>query len=372
MRKKYRVALLSAGMITNAAHIPAYQQFPEAFELCGICDLRLQAAQETADRYHIPGVYTNFEQMLAEIKPDIVSICTPNAFHVEQTLTALGYGAHVICEKPLALTYADAVRVFAAAEAAGKYVIPSQSGRFSKDTFTARDIVKNGALGAVYYGDITCVRRRGIPTWGTFHMKEHSGGGAFCDLGVHMFDFFLWATGNPRLLSVSGSTATKIAKQPTQLLTSLTASGAPKGVTAPRAYDYREFNTEEFASGFARFEGGMTVNFKIAWALNHPDEYHISLIGDRGGLSLPDMTLYGSLGQYQSDMHPVVPDSPLYNEDFYGHKLLFGQILLALDGEAPPPITPQEALNVVAVIDGFYRSAAAGREVLMEEIAEKS
>jgi Predicted dehydrogenases and related proteins len=369
MRKKYKVALLSAGMIMDFAHIPAYKNLPEAFEICAICDIRLQAAQVIAEKHNIPGVYTDYEQMLEEIRPDIVSVCTPNSFHAEQTITALRHGAHVICEKPLALKYSDAVKIFDEARAAKRHVFPCQSARFTKEFLPAKEIVSAGELGGIYYGDITCVRRRGVPDWGTFHIKENSGGGAFCDIGVHVFDFFLWSVGNPRLKSISGEMTTKISNKPNQLLTSLAASGAPKGVTAPREFDYREFDNEEFACGFARFEGDISVNFKVAWVLNHPEESRINIIGDRGGLSVPEMKLHSSLGRYQADISPIIPDDPIYTKEFYGHWRLFEQVLKALDGEAPP-VTPEEALNVAAVIEGFYRSAEMGREVFAEELVE--
>jgi len=367
--KKYKVALVSAGMITNAAHIPAYKNHPEAFELCGIFDIREEAARETAVRHGIPGVYTDFEKMLSEIEPDIVSICTPNLFHAEQTLTALRYGANVICEKPLALKYAQAKEIFDLAKKMNRHVFPCQSMRFGKEIQAAKEITDSGVLGDIYFGEISSTRRRGVPTWGMFHIKERSGGGAFCDLGVHMIDSFLWISGNPRMKSISGNMTTKIANQPDQLRTSLADSGAPQGVFTPRPYDYREFDVEEFAAGSIRFENGLSVNFKVAWALNCPDSHHMNIIGDKSGLSIPDMNLYGGLGSFQTDMKPrIIDDSPFSKKNFNGHWHLIERVLQTLDGFAPPLVTPEEALNVVAIIDGFYRSAEAGREIMMEEV----
>lgn len=368
-KKKYKVALVSAGMITNAAHIPAYKNHPEAFDLCGIFDVREEAARETAVRHGIPGVYTDYEKMLSEIEPDIVSVCTPNLFHGDQTLTALRYGANVICEKPLTLKYTQAKEIFDLAKRMNRHVFPCQSMRFGKEIQAAKEIVAGGVLGDIYFGEISSTRRRGVPTWGMFHMKDRSGGGAFCDIGVHMIDSLLRISGNPRLKSISGNMATKIANQPEQLRTSLADSGAPQGVFTPRPYDYREFDVEEFASGFIRFENEMSVNFKVAWALNCPDMNQMSIIGDKSGLSIPDMTLYGGLGSFQTDIKPqIFDDSPYSKRDFNGHWSLMENILETLDGSAPPPVTPEEALNVVAVIDGFYRSAKMGREITMDEI----
>ena len=81
--KKLRIALIGAGMIANAAHLPAIGNLRKKglAEVIGIADIRPEAAEETAKRHDIPKWYTDPQKMLDELKPDFVSVCTPNVYH---------------------------------------------------------------------------------------------------------------------------------------------------------------------------------------------------------------------------------------------------------------------------------------------------
>ena len=160
----YRVALISAGMISNVAHIPAYKNLGKRVEIVGVADIRQEAANETAKRHGIPNVYTDPQKMLEELKPDIVSLCTPNAYHKRWTIAALRSGAHVLCEKPMAMTYRDATEMYGEARKAGKQLVACQTRRFTNDMTLAKEIVPTGILGRPYFAEMDCVRRRGIPS----------------------------------------------------------------------------------------------------------------------------------------------------------------------------------------------------------------
>jgi len=285
--KKYRVAVIGTGMIANAAHIPAWKALKNDVEVIAVADIRPEAARETAARYAIPQAYADPQKMLDELKPDIVSVCTPNVYHKEWTLAGLKAGAHVLCEKPLAVTHADALEMFRVADEVGRVLYPSQSLRWFSAFTAGKNVAESGALGDVYYAEISCIRRRGIPKWGFFHMKEHNAGGPLCDLGVHMIDSLYWIIGNPMIKSASGGAYLQLGNMDEGLVTSLADSGAPVGVFTPRPYDYHEFNVEDFASGFVRLEGGITVLIRASWAVNMPESFYMSIAGTRGGLHLP-------------------------------------------------------------------------------------
>lgn len=167
-----KVCIISCGMITNSAHIPAYRHFGDDFCISAVSDINETAAKETAKRHGIPNFYQNAEEMLEKEKPDLVSVCVPNCFHKEYTLMALNHGANVLCEKPLAFAYADAKEMFDTAERNGKLLMACQSMRFTPDRLAAKKFIDEGNLDNIYYGEFSRIRRRGIPTWGTFHMKK--------------------------------------------------------------------------------------------------------------------------------------------------------------------------------------------------------
>ena len=167
-----KVALIGAGMIVNSAHIPAYRHRADIFQLSAVFDAFEPSAKTTAENNGIPLWYTDAKKMLDEVKPDLVSVCVPNAFHKEYVMLALNAGCHVLCEKPLAFTYADATEMYALAEKQGKLLVACQSMRYTADRLAAKAYVEQGKLGEVYYAEFSRIRRRGIPTWGRFHMKQ--------------------------------------------------------------------------------------------------------------------------------------------------------------------------------------------------------
>lgn len=365
-----KAAIIGCGMIANFAHIPAFRHLADTFEIVGVCDINLQTAKDTAERHDIPYFADDAEKMLSDVKPDIVSVCVPNMLHKKYASLALEAGAHVLCEKPLAVKYADAKELFALAEKKGLMLCACQSMRFTPDRLEAKRMIDDGALGDIYYGEFSRVRRRGIPKWGAFHIEALNGGGAFVDIGVHMLDAVVWLMGNPRPISVCGSACSRLAKRKNALSSSIKESGALAGkLTSERVYSDDEFDVEDFASGSVLFEGGKRINFKTAWAANLPDETSVILAGEESGIKLPDFVYYGGFHGAQADILPKISaSSPYPNEEFSGHFQLFDRVADYLGGKGEIPVKPEETLSVTAVIDMFYRSAKAGKEIFADEL----
>lgn len=367
--KKWRVALIGTGMIANCAHIPAWRNLKDQTEIVGVCDIRPEAAEETARRNGIAWYGTDPDAMLAQLRPDIVSVCTPNLFHQEMTIKALRAGAHVICEKPLTLRYRDAVAMYDEARKAGRQLFANQSMRFRHDFLAAKKLIDEQVLGDIYFAEFNRIRRRGVPRWGMFHMQDKNGGGAFCDIGVHFLDALNWMVGNPGIVAVSGTTSDRISHLPHDVPPRLADSGAYAGVFTPRPYDPAEFSVEDLAVGTIRFANNLTCLFKVAWAINQPDEFSIRVSGSRAGLNIPTMDLYGTANGFLTDTKPAVYDDMPYKDvTFNGHWYLFEHVLDVLAGRASFLIREAEILNVVAAIEAFYLSAKTGREVRVDEL----
>ena len=363
----FKTAVIGTGMIANAGHIPAWKGLKGEVEIVAVADVRKEAAEETAKRYDVPRVYTDPQKMLDEVRPDIVSVCTANAYHKQWTMASLKAGAHVLCEKPVATSHADAVEMFDAAEAAGKILYVAQTLRFYNEFAAAKEIAASGKLGEPYYAAARVIRRRGIPTWGMFHMKEHNVGGPVFDLGVHAIDLLFWIMDNPKVVAVSGMTYTKFGNCGERVLTSDAESGAPLGVFTPRPYDHREFDVEDFATGYIRLENDAAVQLTACWAVNLPDSFEIQVAGTEGGLQLPPLKLIANMGRYQVEVEPkVFPDEI---ETFPGHWGLAENFVKVLRGEAEQIVKREEVLNVIRAIEGFYQSAAAGREVRLDQLS---
>lgn len=356
----FKVCIISCGMISNSAHIPAYKQFAEDYEIVAVCDVNKDAAKETAQRHKIKNYYTDAKEMLLNEKPDVVSVCVPNCFHKEYTMMALENGANVLCEKPLAFTYSDALEMFECAKKNNKVLMACQSMRFTSDRLAAKEYIDENGLDDIYYGELSRIRRRGIPFWGTFHMKKISCGGAFVDIGVHMLDALVWLMGNPTVKSVYADTKQNHKDE----IGSLKGSGALTGkVDIARAFNPDEMDVEDFSCGMITFENGAKISFKVAWAANMPESSDISLIGKKKGIFLPECKAYSGEDCEEDIEKKTIP----YDTPFPGHIYLVDNMKKVLKGEEDPVVKPEETLNVSKIIELFYKSAELGREVFANE-----
>lgn len=352
----FKVCIISCGMITNSAHIPAYRQFPEDFKITAVSDINETAARDTAKRHGIDNYYTNAEEMIKKENPDIVSVCVPNCFHKEYTIMALNYGANVLCEKPLAFNEKDANEMFDTAKRNGKLLMACQSMRFTSDRLAAKKFIQTGGMDEIYYGELARIRRRGIPTWGTFHMKKISCGGAFVDIGVHMLDALIWLMDNPKIKSVNGITMQNHKDE----IGSLTDSGALTGeVHNSRKFDPNEMDVEDFSCGMLNFENGAKVSFKVAWATNMPEASDIRLVSKKAGIDLPSGKIY--TGSNKEEILSV-NECP-YDTPFFGHMYIADNLRQVLKGETTPIVTEDETKNVAKILELFYKSAQQNKEV---------
>jgi len=360
--KKLKIAVIGTGMIATAGHIPAWKNKADEVEIVAVADINEERARLVADNEGIHYAFGDWKKMLENVDVDIVSVCTPNVYHREQSIAAVKAGAHVLCEKPVSTSYRDAVEMFDTADAEGRYLFICQSLRFYNNMMAAKEFVDDDRLGEVYFAEIIGMRRRGIPTWGQFHMKAHSAAGPVFDLGVHQLDGLLWLLGNPRVTAVSAQTYTKIGNRDEGLKTSLAESGAPLGVLTPRPYDYREFDVEDLAAGFIRMGNGAVVNFKVSWAANITKEsFNTMILGTKGGLNLDPFMLSTNMGSYQVDVTPKIPADP--DIHFYGHWNAVDHFLRVIREEEEPIVERAEVLNNMQALDAIYRSAAEGKEV---------
>ncbi len=164
MSTKYTAAIVGCGGIGHA-HMEGYQPF-DNIDVIGAVDPVETARRQYMDEFGIPNGYASVDAMMADIKPDIVSICVWHLLHPAMTISAARGGAKaVICEKPMAIGVGDAERMIEACDAAGTKLVISHQRRFTPGYEKARDMIRDGVIGAPNW--VNCTVAEGLTNWGT-------------------------------------------------------------------------------------------------------------------------------------------------------------------------------------------------------------
>ncbi|HIW33142.1 MAG TPA: Gfo/Idh/MocA family oxidoreductase [Candidatus Paenibacillus intestinavium] len=192
---KVKVAVIGCGSIAKYRHIPEYASEANV-ELVAFVDPIIERAELYAKEYGAKA-FSDYKEMLAAIKPDAVSVCTPNYLHAEMTIEAAKAGAHVLVEKPMAVTDAEAEAMIEATKANNVKLMVGHNQRFMPPHEKAKEILKSGVLGKVLTFR-TSFGHPGPDAWSIdgaeswFFRKEEAIMGAMGDLGVHKSDLIRW------------------------------------------------------------------------------------------------------------------------------------------------------------------------------------
>ena len=145
----HTVALVGAGYIAEKAHLPAWRKLRSQVEIVAICDRDLDRAQALAEGLGVPAAYDDVGLMLSELGPDFVDVCTPPEGHADIAVAALMESAHVLVEKPLALTVEDCRRIIEAERLSSRSVGVVHSELFYPPVIEARRRVQDGEIGDI-------------------------------------------------------------------------------------------------------------------------------------------------------------------------------------------------------------------------------
>jgi len=352
--QQYRVAIIGAGKIVQVGHIPNFQSIPNV-SVVALCDVNEERVKALAAEKNVPQTFTDYQTMLNTVKPDITVIATPNIFHKPMALAALQAGSNVLCEKPLALSHADAKEMMDLAAANGLTLTVGSHYRWSDAIRAAKAQADAGFFGEIYAVRTVWHRRSGIPGYGSwFTRKELAGGGSLLDIGIHALDRALFIMGYPQPVTVSGVTFAKLGTQ------GLGLGGWGADIQKPTGN--AQFDVDDLSWALIRFDNGAVIQLQVSWAVNNKDQFYTEIYGTQGGAWVGDqdkVELYTSINGLQSDIQLTVPRS---GTGSYLH--LTKNLVRHLDGDPTAEIvTPQQALTSVKIIEGVLRSAKEGREV---------
>ena len=362
--KKLRIGIIGCGWIADS-HMKAYLNQPDV-EIVAGADLVPGKAAKFFEKHGVEGAksdYASHKEMLDDesLALDAVSICTYNRQHAEPAIYALKKGVNVLLEKPFTVTLDEAVEVMKAEKESGKVLSIGFQPRLDANMQMIKKICQSGELGEIYYIQTGGGRRRGIPTpFGTTFIEDKTAGlGALGDIGCYSLDMVLNAIGYPKPLTVSGYKSNFFGKCPTY-----------SGYRADKKAEYAElFGVDDFAAAFVRLEGGIILDFRIAWAMNMDTPGDTIILGTKGGLRIPSTECWnGSVGGPMKIYHEVCgqqveTEIPIIKMKEGLFDLKIRTFLDAVKNGTPAPVPSSQILYNQAIIDGIAKSAECGREV---------
>ncbi len=355
-----RVGIVGCGGIAGGKHMPSLKKLPNV-EIVSFFDTIPSKAADAAKNFGTKGaqVCGSYKEMLVNKSIDVIHVCTPNKSHGDLAVLALQAGKHVMCEKPMAKTSADARKMVQAAKRSRKKLTIGYQNRFRADSLFLNKICRDGDLGDIYYAKAHAIRRRAVPTWGVFLNEEEQGGGPLIDIGTHALDLTLWMMNNYRPKSVMGSVYRKL-------------GGRKNSANAWGPWDPKKYTVEDSAFGFITMENGATIMLESSWAINYLQvgEAMTTLCGTEGGADMWDGLRVN--GEKHSKLFVNKVEMSTGGVDFYD-----GAQDNAADREArmwidcivndtEPLVKPEEALVVTEILEGIYKSAKTGKPVFFK------
>jgi predicted dehydrogenase len=260
-RKKHRVGIVGLGF--GRAHIPAFQA--NGCEVVAVCQRNQETARAVAARYSVPGVFERWEDMLEQARPDIVVIASPPNLHREIALRAFAQGAHVLCEKPLAMTAAEGREMVEAAGRAQRVGMTSFNWRFIPAMQRFHALVEEGVVGRLFHatGRWLGARAADEAAPATWRMdRAVAGHGAMGDMGVHLIDIVRWSFGEFARVCAQAGVAYPTRTGP---------GGKPP-------------DAEDFCSVIAELASGGQVTLSVSRAARGASEQFLEAYGSQGSL----------------------------------------------------------------------------------------
>lgn len=361
MSEKIKVGIIGCGGIANGKHLPSLQSLNNV-EVVAFCDIIPERAQESCEKFGVPGaaVYTDYKELLKDPAIDTIHVCTPNRSHSFITVDALHAGKHVICEKPMAINATEAKKMLDASKETGKLLTIGYQNRYRQDSLYLKRTCENGELGDIYYAKALALRRRAVPTWGVFLNEYEQGGGPLVDIGTHALDLTLWMMDNYKPRMVVGSVFKKLGDQ-------------KEAGNAWGDWDPEQYTVEDSAFGYIVMENGATIVLESSWALNILDYQEAStmLCGTKAGADMKEgIRINGVKYNKQYVTKPDLSGGGVAFYDAAGSgkpEEIEAQIFYsAVEKGTELVVKPEQAYVVTQILDAIYESARTGKPVYFE------
>ena len=316
------------------------------FRLMAVADLIPSRRRDMMNEFKMPREVATWEELVADKELDAVSVCLPTHLHAAATIAALRAGKHVVCERPPTLSAGEARKIENAAIKAQKVVLYGMQRRFGGAEMAAKQAIVKEYAGRVYHARTVWTRTRAVPIGtGWWTDREKSGGGALMDLGSVMLDLGWHLLGEPKPESVFAATQRRL------------DGLVPDGL---------KFDVEESATALVRFEGGVTLEMTVSWALNQSPAQNgvvCRVHGDEGAVEV--YTSHGAVLHRGFGHKGESKETPLKLPKMTGHAAMMRHFRECVLGKAGPTLGPSQGVTLMRMLEAMYRSAESGKSVGM-------
>jgi predicted dehydrogenase len=189
-----RIAMIGCGNIALGNHVPGIALCPDA-ELIALCDTSSTVLSNAAQATGVERTYLRWEEVIEADDIDAVIVCTPNYVHAPISIAAAAAGKHVLCEKPLAMSFEESVSMLRAAEEAGIRHMTAFTYRFVPAMHYMHHLVRSGAVGQPYHFRAQRFQDWGVRSLGWRQQRSLAGSGELGDMLSHRIDFGHWLLG---------------------------------------------------------------------------------------------------------------------------------------------------------------------------------
>jgi predicted dehydrogenase len=326
-----RLAIAGCGAIAQLAHLPVLAKM-RGVRLVALCDNDAAKARALADRFEVPDVFDDLEELLDSDAIDGLIVATPNHLHEPHVLSAMRAGVDVLCERPLALTSRGVDRVLAAAVKSGRRVIVGNNHRFRNDVQALSRFVSTGELGRVVGVRAGAYAPRAPQGWR--QRRAESGGGAFLEQGFNLLDLSLW----------------------------LSNFADPVRVSAHMTRGRGANAVEETMLVGLELDGDVSVGLDVSWAyVGEEERTWFEVLCSRGSARLAPLRVVKELNGRAVDVSPrggAARDSAFLQS----YRAELAHFVAVLRGETPYE-APTDQVIVTRVLEAIYKAADEHKEI---------
>lgn len=339
-----RIGVLGTGSAVRDFHLPALAA-NSGVKIVAIGNHRAASLEPLARAFNVEKTYTDFDVMARDPEIDAVINALPNYLHAPVTISMLQRGKHVLCEKPMATTVAQAQAMAATADAARRKLMIAHVWRSNEEVQWLREIVRTGKIGTITKAKAhAIVVGRGPKSNSWFVRPEMSAGGALADVGIHGIDTLSFLF-DDRL--------------------------NPVKVTARTANNERPLEVEDTASVVIEYDNGLVAQLEAGWYHAHASDPHgaIELFGTEGyARTLPARLEYRGKGASRESVPSSDSPQPHIGLPMYAAQI--DHFLACILEDRPPPCDGHQGVRNMIVLEAAYASARGGSSVSLDNSSD--